>query len=106
VIARLFGESFAENIIVLAPGVWTGPLYSGLGVHLVWVTEHRKARMPDLTEVRVQVEREYLSRRRRELNDKAYAKLRENYEVIIHPWGAQGKAGEAIAATRPAGGDQ
>jgi len=99
VIARSFGDTFAQDIVKLSPGEWTGPLYSGLGGHLVMVTEHSKARMPELTEVRAQVKREYLAQRRRELKDLAYQKLREGYEVVIEPAATPGNlSGKALAA--------
>ena len=99
VIARSFGDSFAQDIVKLSPDKWTGPLYSGLGGHLVLVTEHRKTRMPELMEVRAQVEREYLAQRRRELKDLAYQKLREGYEVVIEPAATPGNlSGKALAA--------
>ena len=101
-IARLFGEPFAQQLVALEPGTWTGPLYSGLGGHLVKVTEHLEGRLPALTEVRNQVEREYLAQRRQEMKDIAYEKLRENYEVIIQPPSlGEAKPGEVLAATSP-----
>ena len=50
----------------LVPGAWNGPLYSGLGGHLVQVSERVDARLPELAEVRAQVEREYLAQRRQQ----------------------------------------
>ncbi|PQP33664.1 hypothetical protein C6A37_11765, partial [Desulfobacteraceae bacterium SEEP-SAG9] len=87
-------------------GEWKGPLSSGLGVHLVKVSERVPGRIPDLAEIRAQVEREYMAQRRQELKDKAYARLREGYEVVIQRPATGGKAGEAVAATRPAGAGQ
>jgi hypothetical protein len=99
IIARSFGDAFAQDIAKLSPGGWTGPLYSGLGGHLVMVTEHSKARMPELTEVRAQVEREFLAQRRRELKDLAYRKLREGYEVVMESGATPGNlSGKALAA--------
>ena len=84
-IARSFGETFALDVVELAPGAWTGPIHSGLGAHLVLVTERKDGRLPELAEVRSQVEREYLAQRRQALKDMAYQKLRAAYEVIIEP---------------------
>ena len=79
-----------------------GPLYSGLGGHLVLVTDRKERRLPELAEIRAQVEREYLAQRRQELKDMAYQNLRKGYEVIIEPPAtAKGEAGEAVAAVRP-----
>jgi hypothetical protein len=97
-IARTFGETFAKEVIALEPGAWAGPLYSGLGAHLVRVTERREGGLPALTVVRAEVEREYLAQRRRELKDLAYQKLREGYEVIVEPEEAQANAGDPVAA--------
>ena len=50
-IAGQFGEPFARQVVALAPGAWTGPHYSGLGGHLVKVTEHQEGRLPALAEI-------------------------------------------------------
>ncbi len=106
-IARSFGQAFARELVALEPGAWTGPLYSGLGGHLVLVTDREEGRLPELDEVRPQVEREYRAQRRQVLKDVAYQKLREGYEVVIAPPAtAGGTSGEAIAATRPGEGRQ
>jgi hypothetical protein len=101
-IARSFGEAFAQDVVDLAPGAWTGPIRSGLGAHLVLVTERREGRLPKLAEVRNRVAAEYMARRRQELKDTAYQKLREGYEVIIEPaTTSKDAAGTALAATAP-----
>jgi hypothetical protein len=85
IIARSFGERFAKAVMELGPGSWQGPLYSGLGAHLVLVTDRKEGYLPELAEVRDEVEQEYLAERRKELKDLAYRKLREGYEVVIEP---------------------
>ena len=82
-IARTFGERFAKAVMELEPGTWQGPLFSGLGAHLVLVTDRVEGRLPELAEIRADVEKEYLAERRMELKDLAYRKLREGYEVVI-----------------------
>lgn len=82
-IARVFGVSFAEQLVELEPGGWAGPLYSGYGAHLVKVTAKEDERFPGLEEIREEVEREYMAERRQELKDATYQKLREGYEIII-----------------------
>lgn len=82
-IARSFGEDFAKQVVAMAPGEWSEPLVSQLGVHLVRVDERRAGRLPELTEVRAQVEREYLAQHRKERQERAYQELRAAYEVVI-----------------------
>lgn len=97
-LARTFGKTFAQEVVALEPGAWSGPLYSGFGAHLVLVTDRRAGRLPALAEVRAQVEREYLAQRRQHLKDLAYRKLREGYEVIIEPATAPVDPTGAVAA--------
>lgn len=99
-IARSFGEAFAATVVGLAPGAWTGPIPSGMGAHLVLVTDRVAGRMPELAEIRAVVEREYLAQRRRELKDLAYRKLLEGYEVVVasDPTGAGAAVGAGAGA--------
>jgi len=103
-IVRSFGESFAEQVSRLDPGDWTGPFASQFGVHLVKVTQREEARLPELAEIRDQVEREYLVLRRQEMKDDTYQRLRAGYQVVIEaPEPADGAPG--VAATKqPVGG--
>jgi len=82
-IARTFGDVFAQQIGDLAPADWQGPFYSGLGGHLVNVTQRVEGRMPTLDEIRPLVEREWLATQRVELKDLAYGRLREAYDVVV-----------------------
>jgi hypothetical protein len=38
-IAKLFGSEFARNVMSLEPDKWHGPVLSGYGTHLVYVTD-------------------------------------------------------------------
>jgi hypothetical protein len=82
-IARVFGGSFAEQLVKLEPGGWAGPLYSGYGAHLVKMTAKQDERFPALEEIRDEVQREYMVERRQELKDATYQKLREGYEIVV-----------------------
>jgi hypothetical protein len=83
-IERTLGERFGQGVVELVPGDdWVGPVFSAYGGHLVKVSERVDARLPDMSEIRELVEREYLVERRNEIKDLAYAKLREGYDVTI-----------------------
>lgn len=88
-----FGEDFARALRDLAPGAWSGPVRSGYGLHLVYVRERREARVPELSEIRDAVERDWVTARQRELRDAAYAKMRQRYTVRV-----EGGAGDAAPA--------
>ena len=100
-IARLFGEEFSRKVIELNPGQWEGPLLSGYGLHLVLVTERKPGRMPELAEVRDQVEREWIFARKKEMQEAMYKKLGERYTVIIEQPDATAKKVSATEKTGP-----
>jgi hypothetical protein len=97
-ITRVFGDSFAQQMVLLEPGGWTGPIYSAYGGHLVRVSAKQEERFPELAEIRNQVERDYMAERRQELKDITYRKLREGYEIIIEE-----SAGAAAAVAETTG---
>ena len=82
-IARTFGDVFAHQIGDLEPADWQGPFYSGLGGHLVNVTQRVEGRIPALDDIRSLVAREWLAAQRVELKDLAYGRLREAYDVVV-----------------------
>lgn len=102
-IARSFGEEFAKEVVKLIPGNWVGPVYSAYGGHLLKVSERIEARLPELTDIRALVEREYQVLQRKEQKELAYQKLREGYEVTIDfvknepVKSAQGSTGNIVA---------
>jgi hypothetical protein len=84
-VARLFGKEFTEGLATVETGQWSGPIQSGYGYHLVFVSERIEGRLPGLEEVRPEVEREWMSLRRQETVDGLYDRLAENYVIDIEP---------------------
>ena len=82
-VAKQFGEEFAAALGGVKPGQWQGPIESGYGVHLVWVSERTEGRQPRLADVRDAVVREWSNARRLEANAKFYAELLKRYNVTI-----------------------
>ena len=82
-IAGQFGEKFAAKVDELSPGRWQGPVESGYGLHLVFVEERIKGRVPELAEVRDTLRHEWANARRLESNDKFYQGLLKRYTVTI-----------------------
>ena len=82
-VANLFGKAFADQVLTLAPNIWSEPVESGYGIHLVFVRERVEGRLPTLEEVREVVEREWVSATRREAKDRLYQRLRDQYTVTI-----------------------
>jgi hypothetical protein len=96
-IGHLFGEQFAARLPELTPGQWQGPIESGYGVHLVWVSERTEGRLPALADVRDAVRRDWENARRLEANDRFYQELLERYTVTIEGLEPAGKAQKVAA---------
>ena len=79
----MFGQSFAGELFDLAPATWRGPVVSGYGLHLVRIQERVEGRLPEMAEVREQVLQDLLRERRREAKARAYALLRDRYEIEL-----------------------
>lgn len=82
-IANTFGEKFAEALMDLPQRQWEGPVRSAYGLHVVYVHERQKSRLPDLNDVRDRVRLALLSERRRHSKDKFYQTIRDQYEIIV-----------------------
>jgi len=100
VIARFFGEPFSLEIMKIKPGRWAGPIESGYGLHLVRVSQKIAGRLPELSEVREAVEREWSVDQKKKLKDSLYKKLREKYTVVFEPQDDKAKSISAGAEAR------
>ena len=99
-VSRTFGEAFAEELMKLEPGQWTGPVESPYGLHLVLVQERVAGTAPELADIRPLVEREVLAERRKRDLDALYERFLQKYTVTIE----MPKEEEKQAAAAPAGG--
>ena len=84
-IARDFGQAFEKRLVELEPETWRGPVASGYGLHLVYISDRTESRLPEFAAVREKVENDFLIDRRREVNELAYQRLRERYEIVVAP---------------------
>ena len=82
-IQKLFGSGFTESLLKLSPGQWHGPVLSGYGVHLVYISSISEPPAPEFAALRERVVQDWTMEKGEELNDKFYASLREQYTVVI-----------------------
>ena len=78
-----FGAGFAAKLDELEEGEWQGPISSGLGVHLVKVDGHVPGEVPELSEVRPAVEREWSNEQRLASRSEFDERLLAEYDVIV-----------------------
>jgi|RhiMetdeSRZDD1v2_1073273.scaffolds.fasta_scaffold24216_4 hypothetical protein len=82
-VAKLFGEPFATALGTLGPEQWQGPVPSGYGVHLVFVSARTEGRVPALEEARDAVRREWANVQQQHAQETFYQRLLKRYTVTI-----------------------
>ena len=82
-VASMFGPDFARAVFALQQGVWSGPLKSGYGVHLVSVAHLAAAKQRPFAEARSEVLQEWRREKEEVANREYLARLREKYGVEL-----------------------
>ena len=82
-VSRIFGNDFTQSLANLKANTWQGPVVSGYGLHLVYITERKQAWLPPLSDIRDTVLFELLAERRKSANMQFYETLRERYDIIV-----------------------
>jgi len=82
-IAKEFGPQFAVALEKLKPGSWQGPVESGYGWHLVFVTTVIPGRIPAFEEMEPDVKTAWLAEQKQEAWAKAYKGMRAKYTVLL-----------------------
>ena len=82
-ISGQFGDEFTLAIRNLPEGQWSGPVASGLGLHLVRITGRRAAEPPRLERVRQRVENDWRAQATARARADAYDRILKGYDVVI-----------------------
>jgi parvulin-like peptidyl-prolyl cis-trans isomerase-like protein len=83
IIDSRFGIGFSEQLSEVNLNEWLGPITSTYGLHLVRMVERISPHLPALSEIRKEVEREYMVQRRAEQKEQAYQAILDGYQVTI-----------------------
>ncbi len=78
---RQMGMDFARSLEGLDTGLWTGPVRSGFGWHLVYLTEKVPTRAPEFETIIKELKRDFEYENQRRINDQVYHELRRSYEI-------------------------
>ena len=85
-IASHFGTAFADAVFELEPSeLWTGPIASTYGHHVVMVASRKPGHSPALAEVRQRVLEDLSVERMRVELDAYYRQARSAYDIVIEP---------------------
>ena len=72
---------FARSLEGLDIAMWSGPVRSGFGWHLVYLTEKVPTRAPEFESIVNELKRDFEYENQRRINDQVYSELRRNYEI-------------------------
>jgi hypothetical protein len=82
-IASIFGSRFAAAVDTVQPGSWQGPIESGLGWHLVFVTSAMPGRVPAFNEVEPDIKAGWIDDQRAAARRRAFEAMRTHYEIHL-----------------------
>jgi hypothetical protein len=92
-VANVFGTTFSEALLNLKPGMWSGPVESGLGWHLVWVDSITPRSLPEFEQLDVKdIKAQWLSAQRLATKRQLLNAMRERYEVVLPKSSSQATA--------------
>ena len=79
----VFGKDFFEQLAKLRSRVWSGPVTSSYGAHLVRILDSVPARIPPLEDVRDDVLRDWKAAKVKEIRAQDYARRRARFIIEI-----------------------
>jgi peptidyl-prolyl cis-trans isomerase C len=80
-VGSAFGESFAQTVVCLEPGIWHGPIESAYGLHLVKVYDRQEGYLPEIERVRAKIISDMDYENREAAKDLFYTEILRNYRV-------------------------
>ena len=82
-IASIFGSAFAAAVDQVRPGSWQGPVESGLGWHLVFVTSATLGHIPSYDEIEPEIKAAWIDEQRSEARRRAFEAMKARYEIHL-----------------------
>ena len=80
-INRQLGMQFSDNLNTLKTNDWMGPVSSGFGYHLVYITEKTGPQIPDFETVKEDLLRDFEYEKQKDLNEQIFNELKKNYKI-------------------------
>ena len=78
---RQLGLDFSTTLVPLETGSWVGPIESGFGYHLIYLTEKTGPQIPELGNVKDDLLRDMEYDNQKKLNDLIFEELKKNYSI-------------------------
>jgi len=82
-VTGMWGPGFARALFALEPGIWSGPVTSGFGIHLVRVSAFENSRVQSFAEVRGRLLDEWRRDQEQVAKKRYFAELQKKYNVVV-----------------------
>jgi parvulin-like peptidyl-prolyl isomerase len=82
-VAQLFGQFPIVDAVFSSPtGRWVGPVESGYGWHLIFISRRKAATLPPFASIKDRVKQAYLEVKRREASEKKFEGTKLGYAIV------------------------
>ncbi len=81
----IFGNGFASSLTLQKEGLWSDPITSAFGIHLVYISSINPSRLKTFSEVKDLVMQDFIAYRSDQLSQQFMDELRNEYTVAISP---------------------
>ncbi|MEP2533079.1 peptidylprolyl isomerase [Shimia sp.] len=78
-----FGNGFYQGLATAKEGAWAGPVRSGFGVHLVWITERNADTVPEFETVMEKVREDWRLETETKFANQQVKAMRQNYSITL-----------------------
>ena len=82
-VSKSFGAGFADRVMKLQPGQWHGPVLSGYGTHLVYISSLETASPPVFENVEAQVLQDWQRKQQEIVEQQFYEQLKSRYDIVF-----------------------
>ena len=82
-IAKEMGDGFADTLKSLSLKKWTGPIRSGYGMHLVYISEKKTETEPAFAQIKEDLLKDYQYNLQQEYNDRLYKDFRKDFDIKL-----------------------
>jgi len=98
-VRKSLGSGFTASVMQLEPGQWHGPVLSGYGTHLVYVSALESAPDSSFEAVKDRVLQDWQASQQEAIEAEFYEQLKSRYEIVIEelpalPYTGRGSAAE------------
>jgi len=82
-LALQLGSKFSESIQKLETNKWVGPVPSGFGYHLVFITNKTEPKIPSFESIKKTLTRDFEYDNQKEVDEAIYKALKRQYDIHI-----------------------